>query len=101
MDCLEDGFWADTCFFAFRRARWERLRSTSGLERLTVKSSALDSISAFSDRAGALRLVAAVVPKVTNICGDRRYRDTSRAQTDLGGHPNPAIRGRLKTGHRS
>ncbi len=78
MECLEQGFAAATCFFAFPKAHWKRLRSTNGLERLNGEiKRRIDSISAFPDRASALRLITAVALEVTTLWGDRRYLDMS------------------------
>jgi transposase-like protein len=78
MACLEEGFAAATCFFAFPKAHWKRLRSTNGLERLNAEiKRRIDSISAFPDRASALRLITAVALEVTGIWGNRRYLDMS------------------------
>ena len=78
MECLEDGFAAATCFFAFPKAHWKRLRSTNGLERLNGEiKRRIDSISAFPDRASALRLITAVALEVTTLWADRRYLDMS------------------------
>nr|WP_216620297.1 IS256 family transposase [Myxococcus xanthus] len=76
MDCLREGFAAATCFFAFPKAHWKRLRSTNGLERLhgEVKRR-IRSVGAFPDRASALRLIIAVALEVTGIWDDRRYLD--------------------------
>ncbi len=76
MECLREGFAAATCFFAFPKAHWKRLRSTNGLERLhgEVKRR-IRSVGAFPDRASALRLIIAVALEVTGIWDDRRYLD--------------------------
>jgi transposase-like protein len=83
MECLEEGFAAATRFFAFPRAHWTRLRSTNGLERLNAEiKRRIDSISAFPDRASALRLITAVALEVTVIWGGRRYLDMSLLQSE-------------------
>jgi len=78
MECLRQGFAAATCFFAFPKAHWKRLRSTNGLERLhgEVKRR-IRGVGTFPDRASALRLFTAVALEVTGVWDDRRYLDMS------------------------
>lgn len=59
-------------------AHWPRLRTTNGLERLHGEiKRRTKAVGAFPDRASALRLITAVVLRVTTIWGDRRYVDVT------------------------
>lgn len=76
--CLERGFADATSYFSFPKARWIRLRSTNGLERLHGEiKRRTRAIGAFPDRASALRLITAVALQVTTIWSDRVYFDMS------------------------
>ena len=78
MECLDAGFAAATQFYGFPKAHWKRLRSTNGLERLHGEiKRRIRSVSAFPDRASALRLITAVALQATEIWDYRMYFDMS------------------------
>jgi len=78
VECLENGFKDAATFFAFPKEHWMRLRSTNGLERLHGEiKRRTKSISAFPDRASALRLITAVAMRATSTWADRRYLNMS------------------------
>jgi transposase-like protein len=78
MACLEQDFGAATVFYAFPPGPWKRIRTTNSLERLHGElKRRTKAVSAFPDRASALRLITAVALKVAAIWSDRRYPDLS------------------------
>lgn len=79
MACLENGFAAATCFYAFPKNHWRRIRSTNGLERLHGEIKRRTRVvGAFPDRASALRLITAVALHTTTIWSDRKYLDMNQ-----------------------
>ncbi|NOJ88662.1 hypothetical protein HNV26_24055 [Myxococcus xanthus] len=71
MECLRQGFSSAICFFSFPKAHWKRLRSTNGLERLHCEvKRRIRTVSAFPDRASALRLITAVALAVSGVWDD-------------------------------
>jgi len=81
--CLTPGFEPATQFYAFPAARWVRLRSTNGLERLHGEiKRRIRAVGAFPDRARALRLIVAVAVRVTTIWHDRRYLDMAAGRKE-------------------
>ena len=76
VECLDATFNLATTYYKFPKEHWKRIRSTNRLERLNTEiKRRIKAVSAFPDRASALRLVTAVSLRRTAIWSDRRYLD--------------------------
>ncbi len=104
IECLEAGLEASAVFYDFPEARWRRIRSTNGLERLhgEIKRRIL-AVGSFPDRASALRLISSVALRVTSIWTDRRYLDMTafEKQEARAASSNGSSLGLLRTTHTS